>query len=120
MLLVMSLLTLNTRAAPGRISRVERPVKGLYIVVLDDSVHPVGEFARGLAASLNARAVTVWDSAIRGFLVEATEVQAIALSRHPLVKYVEENANITVSATQTNAPLAFGSRRSTHGCCNRQ
>lgn len=42
----------------------------------------------------------VWSDAIRGFYAEMTPATAQAISHHPRVKYVEENAIWSLSSTQ--------------------
>ena len=46
----------------------------------------------------------VFKHALRGFSARMSEEQAIALSRDPQVKFVEEDSLVSIAATQTNAP----------------
>lgn len=82
------------RAGPDRIANE-------YIVVLEDDVLPeqVPELARQIANAHGSRAEKVWRHAIKAFFVTMPEGRAEALSRHPHVKYVEENAQWYLSAT---------------------
>lgn len=76
-----------------------------YVVVLDDTVLPeaVPETARILAAAHGATVETIWNNALKAFFVRMSEEKAETLSKHPLVKFVEENAPwyITASPKQT-------------------
>ncbi len=103
--LLLSLFTaLFTLAAlaQDKIVRVgSDKIENEYIVVLEDDVLPqqVPVFARQIAGAHNLRAEKVWEHAIKAFFVHMSEAQAEALSRNPLVKYVEENARWYLSAS---------------------
>ena len=91
--------------------RSQRRIAGKYIVVLRDSAAgPRGENSRArevaneLSAIHGGRIDRVFTHAINAFSAEMNEGQAIALSKDPRVEYVEEDAEITLNATQTNAP----------------
>jgi len=73
-----------------------------YIVVLADDVSPdkVPDVVLQLATAHGANVENIWSSAIRGFFARMTEAQAEAMSHHPFVAYVEENAPWYQSATQ--------------------
>lgn len=80
-----------------------------YIVVLEDDIpaSQVAEIAETVARSQNVNLRKVWMDAIKGFYVEMTEAKANALSHHPRVKYVEENATWSLSTTHaTNVNAA--------------
>ncbi|WP_224364843.1 S8 family serine peptidase [Hyalangium versicolor] len=92
----------------GRLLRSQNPVRGEYLVVLKEKP------ARGLV-SMTARAdalarpygvqvLNTHETAFRGLLVSASEEQARALAEDPQVDYVQENAIIPLSGTQTSAP----------------
>jgi hypothetical protein len=77
------------------------PLKNRYIVVLHDDVSP--QEVRGLAVRLTrthgGRLLATMETAMRGFGVWMPEAAAIALSKNPLVKMVEEDELIEFSAS---------------------
>jgi len=76
-----------------------------YIVVLEDDILPeqVPEFAHQLVAEHGAQLRDVWSAGIKGFFAVMPEAKALAMSRNPHVKFVEENARMYLSsATKTN------------------
>lgn len=98
----MMLLTF-TVFAQNKIIRAGRDkVENEYIVVLQDDVLPqqVPEVVRQIAGAHGVQAEKVWQSAIKAFFVRMPEERAVQLSRNPLVKYVEENAQWYLSASQ--------------------
>jgi subtilisin family serine protease/regulation of enolase protein 1 (concanavalin A-like superfamily) len=78
-----------------------------YLVVLDDAQVDAGSVA-GLADALTGRhrgqRRKLYQSALRGFAVRMTEADALLLSEDPRVAFVEEDAIVRVSATQTSPP----------------
>jgi hypothetical protein len=89
---------------PKKFNRVTKPVPDQYIVVLNEEAldRGVAEAAAGLARSYGGTVGFVYQSAIKGFSIRMTEAAAVALSRNPLVDYVEEDAE--GSLTQTTVP----------------
>ncbi len=76
----------------NKLHKKPRAVRNSYIVVVDDSEKPrVAALADALAASHGGRVKSVWEHALTGFAIEATEAAALAISRHPKVSYVEED-----------------------------
>jgi subtilisin family serine protease len=100
---LMLALAPATFAGEGEIRRSENAVPGAYIVVFNDDVSDVHGLARSLAARYGGQLRHVYADAIRGFSVRMPEGMANAMSRNPNVAYVEEDAVVTVSATQSNA-----------------
>lgn len=96
-------------AGPGVIGRAKHPVKGSYIVVLNDldSTRPAAR-AVELAKFFGGRVMAVWDDAVNGFAVELSDSQALALSHSPLVKAIEEDGYGTVIATQPTGSSLWG------------
>jgi len=94
--LLLAILALDTSAQDrSKMKRVGAGrVAGEYIVVLEDSVVPehVPELARQLANEHSGKVEKTWKDALKGFFVKMPDGRAEALSRHPLVKFVEENA----------------------------
>jgi subtilisin family serine protease len=103
------LLSVALYGRSGTITRAAHPVKGKYIVVFNDAdgVHPATRAAQ-LTRSFGGRATAVWGKALRGFAIEATEAQALALTRSPLVKSVEEDGYGSVATTQTTDIARWG------------
>jgi subtilisin family serine protease len=87
--------------------QAERAIPNQYIVVLDqDADGDVVGTARKAEALLSARgraANQIWAHALKGFSVEMTEEEALALADDPDVAYVEEDAVMEINVTQTGA-----------------
>lgn len=84
-----------------------RAIPNQYIVVLDqDADGDVDRTNRRIEALLAGRGRVpehVWAHALSGFSVQLTEEEALALADDPRVAYVEEDAVVEITATQTNA-----------------
>ena len=93
-------------AGDGRIHRAPNAVKDEYIVVLDAKTLPeqVPAIAERLARQHGATVKKSWGYAIKGFFAVMNEAHAEAMSRQPDVAFVEENAELFLSAT---APTHF-------------
>ncbi|WP_125775299.1 S8 family peptidase [Antribacter gilvus] len=91
--------TILGAGAPGAI-------KDSYIVVLEDgfTTADVKGKAAGLAKAHGGKVVQTWGSAVRGFEVTLSEGQAKKLAADPAVAYVEQNATVSLAATQTPTP----------------
>ena len=99
--------------------RAPKKVSNQYIVMFDETVVTKSEipaFAAGLAALHGGRVLTTFENVISGFLIETTEGQAISLSNHSQVKWVEENAVGRLSQTSPQStPFTNPSSMSAHG-----
>ncbi|WP_200769539.1 S8 family peptidase [Fontimonas thermophila] len=85
-------------------AQASQPIKDQYIVVLDDSVRSVGQAAADLLAQVGGGTLLHrYDYALRGFSVRMSAAQAAALARLPLVRWVEQDQQVHVSATQAGA-----------------
>lgn len=107
-----SFLTVQTSGHKrSKFHRSDKPVEGRYIVVLDEE--QVGTFAESPQIEAEAQFLSyvyggsvhgVYSSAIKGYSAEMSPRQAEELSLDSRVLFVEEDTEIGVSATQTNAP----------------
>ena len=82
-------------------------IAGEYVVVFHQDRLPMkaNDMAKSLAATHRAELGPVWEDALKGALFTGmTERQAIELSRHPMVRFVEENGIVTTDAFQINPP----------------
>lgn len=77
-------------------------IKGLQRQRDDLIARRVETLTLDLASKHGAQARRVFKYALKGFAAEMTEAEAQALSNDPRVKYVEEDAKIYLSSTQTN------------------
>jgi len=80
-----------------------RPIPDQYIVVFKDDVGDVEGTARRLAGAQGGRVGFVYQHAIKGFSVNLNAQAAAALGRNPNVAYVEQDQEVTLTATQTGA-----------------
>ncbi|HVF41274.1 MAG TPA: S8 family serine peptidase [Gemmatimonadaceae bacterium] len=74
-----------------------------YIVVFNQDVDDVPGRARGLAAAHGAAVNFTYQSSIKGFAGRMSEVAAARLASDPSVAYVEQDAVVSTSETQSNA-----------------
>lgn len=77
----------------GKFRKVQRPIAGEYIVVLNDDIPPsqVARVAERLARPHGGSVKFHYESALKGFSVRLPEAAARAISQSPLVQFVEEN-----------------------------
>src|SRR4030095_5352733 len=84
--------------------RVEEPVPGCHIVVWKDSAAPgaaaAQDAASRLAQNYRGHAQQVYRFALKGFAADISAADAQALSRDPLVKYVEQCGVLKGTVTQ--------------------
>jgi len=98
-----ALTTFTSAAAEGEIVGVAAPnaVKDSYIVVLKDaSTSSVAT----LSDKYRANVKHTYTSALRGFSATMTELQARRLAADPSVSYVQQDGEVTISATQAPTP----------------
>ncbi len=93
----------------GRLLRVREPLPGRYIVVLAEppaaAAAEVSDVARELSAHHGGRVVATYRHVLRGFALEGmSEAAALALSRDPRVRYVEEDGMAHGAAVQSSPP----------------
>jgi subtilisin family serine protease len=91
----------SARPAPGQAVRSAAPgraIPGKYIVVLKEGASP-----RSVAAVAQVEPSFVYTAAINGFAAELNQGQLNALQHNPNVDYVEEDAVVQNSATQSGA-----------------
>jgi Tol biopolymer transport system component len=93
----------------GRLRKNDGAIPDHYIVVFKDSVPQgrVAAFAAQLAREHGGKVGFTYQSALRGFSVEMTEAQAVALSRNPQIEYVEEDTLVEGAAVQNSPTWAL-------------
>jgi subtilisin family serine protease len=90
-------------SAPAPIIRAGADrVPDQYIVAFRDDVlaTEVADLARTIGAIHGFQTEKIWSNVVKGMFVKMTESQAQAVARDPFVKYVEENAQWHLSASQ--------------------
>ncbi len=100
----LALTSVSATAAPeGEIRNLgaSNPVKDNYIVVLKDFSTASVE---NLSAKYDAQVKHTYKSALRGFSAKMSETQAKRLAADPSVAYVEQDAEVRISDTQTPTP----------------
>jgi hypothetical protein len=101
------LLVAPSWAKPGSIHRNRHPVAGSYIVTLEGERAERGRAAELIAPFGGRVKFTVDLGPVQAFVVEAmTEQAALALTHHPRVSTVEEDAFVSVS----QEPYKFGTK----------
>ncbi|MGW7521275.1 S8 family peptidase [Streptomyces sp. NPDC054796] len=102
-------------AAPGaqsaptgdlRLAPSDTAISGSWIAVLKDgsaSKAATKATARDLAAEQDARITEVYGSTIKGFAAKMSKAEAAELAADPRVAYVEQDAEVKLNDTQSNA-----------------
>ncbi|MBW3564386.1 MAG: S8 family peptidase [Acidobacteria bacterium] len=102
--LVIGILTLLTAtavvAAPVAAGKI---IPDRYIVVLKDDVVDTRATAQSLASTHGARISHVYEHAIKGFSATLAPAAVTALSQNPNVAWIENDMEVSLVATQTNA-----------------
>jgi hypothetical protein len=103
LLLLLVVPTVLTAAPAPKLVRTPDRIPDAYIVILNDDVpaNDVPAAAREIAATQGLAPQKIWAHAVHGFSVRMSEARAEALSRHPRVQYVEEDARWYRSAHAT-------------------
>jgi aqualysin 1 len=88
---------------------VHRAIPDQYIVVLDPAALPpasgvIGAAAGALTRRYGGTATILYEHALQGFAVRVPASAAQALSNDPMVAWVEEDGEVSLNTTQTNAP----------------
>jgi subtilisin family serine protease len=99
-------------ADQARFHRHQNKIANNYIVVLDqdatgqdaDVAAIEAEVDALIAATATGRKQHVYAHALAGFSAEMSEEDALALSRDPRVRFVEEDSTMEIVTTQTNPP----------------
>jgi Subtilisin-like serine proteases len=105
----------ETLEPQAKFRKAERAIPNKYIVVLNDDVvadsssrmrrAKVNEIAKNFARLYAGKVDFIYETALKGFSVELPGEQlAIAISKNPQVKYVEEVGSFYPSAIQFNPP----------------
>ena len=81
----------------------ERAISDSWIVALKDTSTSRTEVARDLVEANDGRLTQVYRSALNGFAAKMTKKQAEKLAADPRVSYVEQDAEVSLNATQSNA-----------------
>lgn len=92
------LVPTSPEAAPV-LSAANHPIDGSYIVVLKEGADP-----RSVAAVTGVSPRYVYTAALNGFAGTLNAGQLTALSHNPNVAYIEQDARVAASTTQTGAP----------------
>ncbi len=98
--------------ASAAILRAVKPLKGRYIVTLQNVPGAqVDVVAAALARQHRGRLLGTMTHAIQAFGVAMPEAEALALSKSPLVKLVEEDELVELSSATEVAPFDFASTK---------
>lgn len=108
--LVALVLVLTTSSAFAKVVKKRDPVKDSYIVVLKDSVAEnfVATLAESLAKAHKGQVQAVYENGLKGFSVRLKEADAELLSANPDVEWVEQDAHMYLSTTQTVGVESWG------------
>lgn len=105
--------TISVPNENSKLLRSARPIPNHYIVVLNDNSALKNNVTGRKRVSINmSRVLTrtyggsvnqVYDKALHGYATEMSEADAEALSHDPRVKYIEQDGEVSVTATQGGA-----------------
>ncbi len=98
------LMSSGSRAQESKFQHTENAIPNQYIVVLNDEITEVASASQSLAATYGGQVGFVYEHALKGFSLQTTETNAIALSNDSSVDYVVEDGVASVSGTQLNPP----------------
>ncbi len=96
----------KTFVTGSRLLKSEKALPGRYIVVLEEKAMArahAGVLANEFSALHGAAVERIYSHALQGFAARMSETDALRLSNDPRVRYVEEDAEISIEATQANA-----------------
>ena len=101
----------RSAAKKDKLRKSQNKIENNYIVVLNEAV--VGEtglysiapyIAEEMALTHNGKLKHIYKNALNGFAIEMSPADAERLSEDFRVEYVEEDAEVTLDATQSNPP----------------
>ncbi|HUR96767.1 MAG TPA: S8 family peptidase [Pyrinomonadaceae bacterium] len=107
---VGSFLPVKTSGQKSKFHTASRPIANQYIVVLNEDY--VGRAAVGIEVETEAQNLSsvyggevrnIYSTALKGYSVTMSAYQAETLSRDDRVLSVEEDSEVSISSTQTNA-----------------
>ena len=86
-------------------TQLEKRIAGQYVVVLNNDISDVDAEAARLSQTFGGDRSSgfTYHRALKGFSVRLNENQAQRLAEDPHVAFVEEDSEVTVSATQAGA-----------------
>ena len=105
-LLVLSLAFPILAAGPKKAELIKAKGKKIpdqYIVVLEDRIEDVDAVADELVYKARGRKDHVYKNTLKGFSAKLSEKEALELANDPRVKYVEEDGEVSITATQSGA-----------------
>ena len=99
----------NTSRLPEtKLRRLKKAIAGQYIVVFRNDLAPASlpSVANELTHTHGGQIKYLYEHALKGFALQASEAQAVALSRDARVEYVEEASEVVVTGVQE--PITTG------------
>lgn len=98
------LMSPRSGAQESKFQHSENAIANQYIVVLKDEVTEVESTSGSLASTYGGTVGFVYEHALKGFSLQTSESNAIALSNDSSVDYVVEDSLASVTGTQLNPP----------------
>src|SRR4051794_118547 len=80
-------------------------IRDSYIVVLKSGSAEAGHVpsaSQALVQRYGGRVVTNYQATVRGFQADMTDTEAARLAANPAVSYVQQDAKVSIAATQTS------------------
>jgi len=96
----------RSKAQQSKFRHTQNAIPNKYIVVLKPDVAQtaISATAQNLAATHGGQVGYVYQHALKGFSMQATAANAMALSNNSSVDYVAEDGVVSISGTQLNPP----------------
>lgn len=104
----VSLMPSKTEGRKSKLKKAQNPIANRYVVVLDQirleaERASSDSSANQLAAKHGGSVDKVFNYAVKGFSAEMSAIEAENMSNDPRVLFIEEDSEISIEATQTNA-----------------
>ena len=90
----------STSLPVAKLHRLNKPIAGQYIVVFKNDIPSSTSVANELTQKHGGQIKYVYEHALKGFALQASEAEAVALSRDARVDYVEEAGEVVVTGVQ--------------------
>src|SRR5207245_1606955 len=92
-------------AGPNKteIIKAKKKIPNSYIIVFQDRIDDVNGAARELLSLSHGQLKHLYKAALKGFAAQVSDADAAKIALDPRVKYVEEDSEISLDATQSGA-----------------
>jgi len=86
-----------------KVIKAKKKIAGSYIIVFEDRVEDVAGAADDLTRMSRGQLKHLYKAALKGFAAQLSDQEAARIAQDPRVKYVEEDSEVSLVATQSGA-----------------